>query len=186
MIGCKKHFATVQEYAHYINDEANGLTNSKVINGLKYSVSFLPAPYLIMKDSIQANAGDSKFNSNNYNGNYTFLLSIKEDSTSMAQPSSDINYRELQNPEEYAERFANLNFAADEMATLLVGDKEAKPLLYHTVNTYGLSRKIEILYVFPSIPSGDIEDITFVFDDGIFYRGKILFTYSNTTLKKSS
>jgi hypothetical protein len=47
LTGCKRNFKDIHDYAKYIYDEKNGLTNSKVMNGLKYSVSFFPHRILI-------------------------------------------------------------------------------------------------------------------------------------------
>jgi hypothetical protein len=126
-----------------------------------------------MKDAMSIDSlGVKRDTVDKYKNNYTFLLKIEEVDPGVPQPSNDINFREITKLEEYADRFKTMNFNADEMVSLNSGDEEVKPILYNAINTYGLSKNVSIIYVFPGNYHNYKEDeLSFVFDDNIFNRG---------------
>ncbi|MEO1652680.1 MAG: hypothetical protein AAFU64_03970 [Bacteroidota bacterium] len=171
----------------WINQEENGLIKSKRINGLELIVKYLPASYLVLKElkSIplpSAEAIDSL--EAQYEGNYTFLLTIKPIQSQGQE--DDVMYREVASLAEYKQRAMQMNFGMEERVELHIGESTLKPCLTSLENSYGLSTHRSIYMVFVEDEKSSVSEkkgaLDFRFEDDIFATGINHFVFKKSDL----
>jgi hypothetical protein len=187
-ISCNKHFSNIKELTRYMNDEKNGFVNTKTVNGIKYSVTYLPPLYLAMKDTLHGDTVKLVDAMKDYSNSRTFLLKMQDDKSTGPDATTDINFKNIQHFDDFLERFYSLNFKMDNLVELHTLQKTYSPVLSNAINTYGLSRELTTILVFAEnhrVAESDLfhsKEITLVFTDDIFDNGRLMFNFKQNQL----
>ena len=173
---CNKSIDSKEELFAFINNEENGFVKSKQINSLTLKVKYLPLEYLVAQNAD--NAQERLAAVKDYSDSYTFILTIagKDD-------EAGLFYYDVNNKQDFEERFKALNFGISEYITLRVDGKEYRPILHNVENTYELTKKQNVHLVFSEIPEFEhAEKIDFIFEDRFFDTGISHFVFDKKDL----
>jgi hypothetical protein len=172
--GCTKSIHSEKEFYNWLNNPDNGLLKEKEIDGIKYTVKYLPVEYLVYQE-LSKMQNYSKETKDSLIGLYintrTFLLTI---GTTEKSGSGDIMYEGISEMEEFKERVELLNFDMKEYITLKTEVGDLLPRLSTLENTYGLKNSRNVYVVFASDGEFDLmkaQKIDFTFNDEIFNTG---------------
>jgi hypothetical protein len=182
VVGCGDHASTdVQGYYEWMNDPSNGCVRTSTVNGLRLELKYLAPAYL----RYQRERSDSSVVANAPGNDSTvcFLMSIAPaDST-----GGDIMLRGVASDDDFTSRAMNLNFEIKDMVSINYGGHRYPVLLATLENVYGLSKKRDVMLVFPKIQSYWKEDgdADLVFDDRIFDTGISHFAFHIRDLNRA-
>lgn len=182
----KKKVNTVGEYSKWINDPQNGLVLKRNINGLKITVKYLPADYLVYKDGEQLETLKEGSQSKSYENAITFLMNIAPDEDE--KNDKDIMFRNISSYKEYSERLLSMNFEIDKSIELKAGSVKLKPALCVFENTYGLSNSRTLVVAFAPTKAEksvieNVSEIDFIYDDELFQLGCMHFNFDQKNIK---
>jgi hypothetical protein len=160
----------IHGYYEWMNDPANGCVRTSDINGVRIEMKYLAPAYL----QYQRRDGDDQGTQGN-DSTVCFLMSIAPSDTS----GGDIMTHGVVSEGAFTARAMNLNFEIRDMLSIRYGGKEYPVLLTTLENVYGLSKKRDVMLVFPRIPPywSEKADVDIVFDDRIFGTGINHFTF---------
>lgn len=174
------------DYMKWMNDEDNGLIKSKHINGLVFTVKYLPADYMTYQElkSSTPNAASKDSLLKQYQNSLFFLLIIHPDDEIKANAGKDVMYLGVKDPKEYQDRVMQMNFEMKEYVSIELNDSSSyTPVLTNMENTYGLSNGRSILCVFSPYKSiqefNNSNTIDLIWDDEIFQSGRNHFVFDS-------
>ena len=169
----------------WMNNPDKGLIKVRRINGLKLTVKYFPAEFLLYKElktyeEVNLSLKDSLMEW--YKFNHTFLMNISLDE----ENSKDIDVMRygVKNYEEYREKFLSMNFDLAQFITLKINDQKLTPVLASLENVYGLSNDRNIHLVFSPGKEGinDFETMDLIYNDEIFDTGINHFVFQKRDL----
>jgi hypothetical protein len=139
---CKKSFDTKEDFLEYIEDEDNGYSETKFINGIKINLTYKPTQLMVLQENSK---GSDKINDSlktKYENSIYFILSYSKDNKEILSTINDSR-----------ERFNNvqneLTFKMHENVSLTTESRDTIPLVdYNFPRTYGMSRSTNLLFVF--------------------------------------
>lgn len=174
------------DYMQWIHNEDNGLVKSKHINGLIFTVKYLPAEYMAYQELKDSNAHTISKDSliKQYRNTLFFLLTVNSDDEMKENAGKDVMYLGVKNPKEYQERVMLMNFNMKEFISIQLNDSSTySPVLTNMENTYGLSNGRSILCVFAPYKSiqefNNSNTIDLIWDDEIFQSGRNHFVFDS-------
>ena len=177
-----KTFDSTEEYMKYINDEENGFSQVKEINGVKVKLTFKPTDFMVLQElSNSSNQTVSKESlKNKYDKNLYFVLSYSRDNKELLSTISTSR-------EEYNSIQDALTFGMTRKVSLVNQDRDTIQMIdYNFARTYGMSRSTNLLFIFKrdEILKKSKELIFNVQDIGLAI-GDIKFKYSAEIVKEN-
>ncbi len=180
-LACTTSTTDYTSYLKYLADSKNGLTREHSANGIKLRVKYLPVDYLVFNavksidSSISAN--DLEKIKRSYKNSLTFMLTIG--------PAEGENFSitkiGVENYQQFAERIETMSFHMNEYITLEIKGKTIDPDLVQleTINTGEPSKNLIVVFKAIDEKGKSIlnDDLTFVFDDELFFTGISKFTF---------
>ena len=145
-IGCKKEVNLEKsELIDYVNNEDNGFSQTKEINGVKMNLTYRPTDLMVYQE--MSNLGnEKKINEdsikNKYKNNLYFILSYGRDNKEILSTitKSREEFNAIQN---------TLTFDMLNKVSLVNQDRDTIRLIdYNFPRTYGMSRATSLLFVF--------------------------------------
>ena len=168
-------------------DPENGITKEKVTHGIKLKVKYLPVNYLVY-NAVKSNDGAiSKVElekiKRSYANSLTFMLTLGPDDNE----AFSITNVGIENYEQFAQRIETMSFNMKEYLALYVNSKKYVPELVQmeTINTLEPSKNLIVVFNNLDEKGNDItsNDMTFVFNDELFYTGINKFVFKAKDLK---
>jgi hypothetical protein len=178
-IGCindKPSTVTCSELNAWIKDEENGLSISRNIDDLEYSLTFLPSALLVLRDGIQpenTNAWDSAMYSKN--DIMCFLLRYRINSS-----NTDVLKYNLHSEQEYYSRSNYLSFGLDKDVWLEIDNRKINCALHQFVPHYGISPEAEVILTFPKQSTPFDSNIIVVLNDQLYGAGILKFEFESS------
>lgn len=171
----KNHAEILKE----VNDEKNGFTQTKEINGVKLSLTYRPTELMVSQELEQQGdviiSRDSLMNK--YKNNLYFILSYSKNDNEILSSISESRqkFNEVQNI---------LTFGMREKVALVNNKKDTIPLLdYNFPRTYGMARSTSLLFIFKKEENfNDSNTVTFYVKDIGLGIGDVKFKYSINTI----
>lgn len=179
---CKERVKMLPEYVAWLNDTSNGMVQSKTVHGLRITVKYIPAEYIvcrqIQRDSHLQAHRDSLMHIQGKNK--TFLLSLSPDSATGFY--GNVVMRGITNYEEFTERVMLFNFRMGEYVRLGMGGERYEAVLTTLDNVYGLNKDATFTVVY-QMDSAIEDDVVFTFNDMVFSTGIHHFVFSKEDLQ---
>ncbi|MCF6361702.1 MAG: hypothetical protein L3J29_13200 [Cyclobacteriaceae bacterium] len=174
LTSCSNGISSPNELMHWVNNPDQGLIKTKLINGFKLTVKYLPPQYLAWQDIKGEQYAKNTYDSilNGYTKFRTFLLTIAPDEE---HSQADIMFYDVINKVDYKKRVQDLNFNIASYISLHTKSGELFPVLHTLENTYELAKHKSIYLVFAD--NENIKDLLtsekldFKFSDTLFDTG---------------
>jgi hypothetical protein len=183
---CGKKINNMSDFSSYLNEQENGLTMRKAVNGVVITVQYLPPEYLALKESRDSSLQQpASYDSllSYYRRSESFIVTFGPDEAKGNQ--SDIMFDDVNNFQEYVDRSMELNFDMEEKIRLKTGDKEYAPVLSSLENTYGLSKDRKVNLVFTPDKNTDNQQYDFVYEDETFGVGTLHFSFDKKRIQEN-
>ncbi|MDB5274749.1 MAG: hypothetical protein JWO58_3116 [Chitinophagaceae bacterium] len=172
-------------YYTWLNDPDNGLVQEKRINGLVFSVKYMPPEFLAYQDLKNSGNYTQKQKDSviaSYSSTMTFLLSVNPDEKDSSNSIRDVMYLGVENMEDYQQRSMMMNFEMNQYLELKTSDSSIySPVLVNMENTYSLSKGRSFTCVFSPLKNNEefknSKQFDFVWDDEIFDSGRNHFVF---------
>lgn len=174
----KPVFDNVKEYKIHLLQAENGYIKSKEAGGVKVSLLYMPANYLI---GLDKNYKTEDTTINAYEHTYTFLLSFTPNQKIKNGSIMTLNVTDY---EGYKERVYDMNFEFKSKIFVKTKTGNIYPVLADMENTYGLTQERKIHLVFPKNEIVKEEEIDIIFDDDVFDTGRHHFVYTKKKLEE--
>lgn len=173
LFGCEKKFLSPKEYLGWVENPSHGLTNSKQIGEIEYSLAFLPVNYLVLKDigtTEVLSPALFKEKKKKKEGLQYYLLKIN-----LLGNKGDLLHYKINNENEYYSRAEYYSFSVQSDLQLVDGHDTLPCVLFHFENNYSLTPYIQLLMGFSNTGKNrNDNDIRVIFDDKVFNNGKII------------
>ena len=180
----KTRFNDFNAYKTAIFSKESGLIKEKTVNGIKMTIKYLPADYLIREDMVKNNIIADKKNTDSlrssYSKSYYFLFSIRQTDNGSKK---DLLTRDIFNEQDYLAKKYILEFRMNEFFRLKISDQVYAPVLVHTENHDEFRDIINIHLLFP-IENGNKDEVTIVYDDPFWNLGKNNFLFETANFTK--
>lgn len=172
-------------YLEKLNDPDNGLMKSVAAKGIRFTMKYLPPEYQLDQQHRDPSTRATDSSGAGYRSSLSFLLSIAPEDE---EHGDDIMLRDVSSPEGLTSRSIDLNFAIREMLVARYDGKDVAAVLATMENVYGLSKKKDVMVVFPRLQDhwkadGDLE---LIFDDRVFHTGNHHFRFRIHDLEQAS
>ncbi|MFN3402660.1 MAG: hypothetical protein ACK40G_01105 [Cytophagaceae bacterium] len=184
---CKSDFTSEKQMHAWINNPENGIIKSKTIGDLSYTIKYLPPEFLAFNELKRSEKTSQAYIDSlilYYNGSLTFLLTIEVKDAPNGNSPLTMN---INNYAEYKDRIEKLNFELDDFLTLVVNEKNFKPLVWTLENTYNIGNKSNLFIVFGDNVNGENllnnQNLELVFNDELFMTGINKFNFDTEKMK---
>ncbi|MEM7161707.1 MAG: hypothetical protein AAF487_04630 [Bacteroidota bacterium] len=186
LLACgEQELSSLNDFESYINDEQNGLTRTKHVNGYFLKWQLLPNSFLEKKEEKQGIQNDSEEDLNRGKSIYC-LFSIIPDEQDKTQ---DIVLENTMNVEEFKRKYEELSFYIQEDIRLKTGDgNEISPVLAHMEPVHQLKKGRTFNLVFAPRNEAEfslfehLDELDFVYDDRLFSLGMNHFVFDKKNL----
>lgn len=180
LVSCTtKRFHSKEELVRYIMNEENGYTQSKMINGVLYTLTYRPTDLLVnqeLGDDITSERIEE------LRAKYDRYLYFN---LSMSKNNKELLSAAPKNRSEFGEMVNQLAFGMREKVHLYTISKdtiEMTDFIYPRM--YGISKKTSMLFVFPREENKLQEDyLNFTIQDLGLYTGDVSFKIASKQLK---
>lgn len=170
-------FTDPEKLIDYVNDTDNGYIKIKTIDEIKYYSVLKPVEYLLAQKKVKENNANLK--SSEFEDLQYFDLRIEIDGFN----SEFIKY-DLDSPASYEERVKYCAFEMQNDIKLIDGKDTLDCVLYHFERAFDVVPYGHFILGFETTKKKSIETKTLCFDDKLFNKGMIKFTYSPQTIAK--
>lgn len=187
LLSCNTSKVDYNTYLKYLADPENGLTKERTTHGIKLKVKYLPVDYLVYNafasvDSVLTEEEQKKIKIS-YANSLTFMLTLGP----ADNESFSITKIGVENYQQFAERIETMSFNMKEYFTLEANGKEIMPELVQleTINTQELSKNLIVVFKALDEQGKSIlnNDITFTYNDELFYTGINKFVFKADNIK---
>lgn len=147
--GCaKRQVNTIEDYAAYVNESANGLSAEQQGSGLRMTVRFLPPPYLAFSELHRNGASTQEYDSLQafYARSLTFQAIIEP--VSGHDRLQDIIHRHATRQAEVEANKALLNYGMEQYVRLIAEEQAFAPNLAILESTFENDRRLSFIFVF--------------------------------------
>lgn len=165
-VACKQELNDAPSYARYLNNPQKGLIQSRRVDGIVFSLQYLPHAYLALKEA-GSDRDKIKGLLHEYKGNLTFLMKISigaKDKWPFVQ--------------EFSQRLEMMRFEIKALFRLKIGGKRYSPVLCSVENSLSLARSAYLTIVFDG-GTFDLDrqkdDLQIEFSDRILNTGTQVF-----------
>ncbi len=187
LFSCTGDKLNYKSYLKYLADPENGITKERATHGIKLKVKYLPLNYLVYNAVKSVDNGVSKEElekiKKSYANSLTFMLTLGPDDNE----SFSITNVGVENYEQFAQRIETMSFNMKEYIRLNVNNKQYVPELVQmeTINTLEPSKNLIIVFNTLDEKGKEIKDndMTFVYNDELFYTGINKFIFKAKDLK---
>lgn len=162
-----------EEYIGWTETEESGLVKSKTIDGIMYSVYYLPKEAMALReveDSISEAGWKDAVESKGDMQYYKLVYRL-------ANSNQDILRYNLRDETEFYSRTNYLAFGVDKDVYLLCGKDRMPCRLHQFTPMYGISPEAEVLFAFDNADSTNTQNKTFVIEDQLFGAGILQFEF---------
>ncbi len=173
----KVEFKEPEKLIRFVDNEENGYLKNKTIENIKYSSFLKPIEYLLAQKRISENNPAVK--SSDFEDLQYFDLRIEVKDFKMEFIKYDI-----ETPEQYEERVKYCAFDMQNNIKLIDGNDTLSCLLYHYERAFNVVPYGHFILGFENKNKKLIETKTLCFEDKLFNKGMIKFTYAPQTIAK--
>jgi hypothetical protein len=163
-------------YMEFVKDNSHDLAQSKEIGDFVYTVRFLPAEYLVLRelgnDTINKQEFDKKTKEMNELQYFNFMIQNKAFNQELLR-------FQLTGENEYYSRIEYFSFKMQDDIKLVDGKDTLSCELFHFERTYDIAPYLTFNVAFKNT-NNKTGGKTFSFDDMIFKNGKINITFDKT------
>ncbi|WP_140487106.1 hypothetical protein [Flavobacterium sp. GSA192] len=178
---CNKSFDTVEDAYSYIQNEDNGYTKTKKINGIDINLTYKPSELIAGQEFSNNNYSEAKKDSlkKEYNKYLYFVLSLSKNNKEILSsfPQSREQLNSIQN---------TLTFEMNQRASLVNSNRDTIPLIdFNSPRTYGMSKSTSVLFVFERNKLvEDSDEFYFNLQDIGLETGDLKFKFDKTIKKQ--
>ncbi len=182
LMGCQGHktFDNEDDLIMYIQDEQNGYTQHKTINGVEYTLLYRPTDLLVNQElgDASASAVQVQTSREKYKNYLYFNLSMSKNNQELLSVAP-------KNQNEFGAMVNQLAFGMNEKVHLFTQQKDTIELAdYIYPRMYGMSRATTMMFVYPRDPDNlDQDYLNFTIEDLGLYTGEVKFKIDPKTLK---
>ena len=182
LMGCQGHktFDNEDDLIMYIQDEQNGYTQHKTINGVEYTLLYRPTDLLVNQElgDASASAVQVQTSREKYKNYLYFNLSMSKNNQELLSVAP-------KNQNEFGAMVNQLAFGMNEKAHLFTQQKDTIELAdYIYPRMYGMSRATTMMFVYPRNPDNlDQDYLNFTIEDLGLYTGEVKFKIDPKALK---
>lgn len=185
----KVSFQNTKELLSWIEDEGNGLVQTKYVNGIKLKLKYLPPLYLVKKDNPKANKIQIDSLTTLRKKYYTFLLTLGTDERK--EQGQDIVFKNIQNFQQYQERIYDMNFRMKEIISIETEAGSYFPVLTNFENNYGLKNERDFVVVFSARNKNDhtleqLRTFDVLYNDIFFDTGRSYFVFKKKNIERAN
>lgn len=166
-----------KEYMQYVLSESNGLKNTRIINGIKYTIQYLPAKFMAITENEKINADSIESCERSYSELEYVKLTVENAEGSKKNVLSFLNSPSQYN---YFLQYANTKF--NRSIELKVNDSVYPCVMSYMETGYKVVSKITFLVGFTKPRSEN--DYVVSFKDELFGNGIINFTIDSRDMKE--
>ena len=181
-MGCQGHqtFENKDDLLMYIQDEQNGYTQHKTVNGVSYTLLYRPTDLLVHQELSDASATSAQVNTSRekYKNYLYFNLSMSKNNQELLSVAP-------KNQNEFGAMVQQLAFGMNEKVHLFTPQKDTLELAdYIYPRMYGMSRATTMMFVYPRAPEKlDQDYLNFTIEDLGLYTGEVKFKIDTKPLK---
>jgi len=179
--GCTRMDLTPVNYVKWMEDESNGLRQSKMIDQLEFQVQLKTNEYVLLKEEniIPAGRKDEFEKEKKELGEmryFTFKIKTPDG-------TDPLKFR-LADKEEYYARVKYYSFDVQNDFQLVEGKDTLSCSLAHFERNFGIAPEITCLLGFPPARSEAMqqENKSFVYYDRVFNSGRLIFSFSKENI----
>ena len=165
-----------EEFIKWTESNDNGLKVSREMDGFDFSLQFLPASYILSKQSLQSEVNNNSLTVDDYEGVHYFNFRIRKESG-----NGEVLRNELTSLEDYRERVEYYAFDFKDDIFIVQGIDTIHCEMSHFERAYDATPFCNIMIGFPSKRINDNEDCTIVVHDKIFNKGILKFRFAKNT-----
>lgn len=179
LVACKApEFDDKKELLEYLQDESNGYSKRKEVNGVVFELTNRPSDLLIAQELESYEPDSSKRRiKEKYTGKLYFNLSISKNNKELLNSFQNSN-------KSFSELVRELSFEMGSKLRLLTEKRDTIEMIdYVYPRMYSLTNSTTLMVVFPvneSVKSS--ADVKLVFDDIGFNTGKVSFIFNTKKL----
>lgn len=156
---------SLKEFVNYVNDEENGLKSIREINGINYSLTFIPITlrnYTLKGDLNNLNTSNDMF--------FSLKVSLKN--------NKDVMKLDTYLPGQYHYRLQYLNSEIQKDFSLINGQDTLKCSLANFEYFEGISSFVTINISIPQVSIKKMsEELVFVYNDKLWNSGSLKFLF---------
>ena len=173
------HKMNYDEFNEYIANQDNGLMIVKIINGVKYKLTYRPAELLIYQhirgyDSIDD--GEISNLKEQYNQYHHMVLSVSYGGREALKG--------VGNFQQFSSLMQDMAFGMDKYVVLTAGNRDTLQLVdFHFSRYFGMGKSNDIILVF-SKEKEPVQSLTFHLDEFGLRTGDTRFRFEKNNLKK--
>lgn len=175
---CSDKKLNQHEYINWVNDESNGLISIKEISPIKFTLSYKPELYNLIKDKASKDVLLKSLNNTEKDQLLVFNLRIE----SINKNNEEVIKKGV-SQEEYIHRIDYLSFQAQNDFKLIYGKDTLPCILYHFERSYTLTSHNNMLLGFKTKNINVKNDLTMYMEDKIFGNGDLYFTIKSENFK---
>jgi hypothetical protein len=168
------------EYVSWCRDENNGLHKSKELGELTFSLQYKPCEYIVCieqkKEHIEKSQLYKELEELQGLDYYDFRITL-------ASGQGELLKHGLSSIQEYNERIDYFAFRMQHDIKLIAGKDTLGCQLFHFERSYDVSPEAVFLLGFP-VSANANEERTFFYEDNIFRKGIIKFTFTPRELNQ--
>ncbi len=170
---------SADEFVSWCSNEENQLSKSKAISEMIYRVNFLPAEsmaYTELKTS-QYDLETFQKTSESYKSMSYFNFRLQ-----LNNGNGELLKYKVNSPAHYEERIKYVSFYMEKDLYLVQGNDTVYPGIYHFERTYEVVPFITVMLAFDNTKFDKEKEFTIVYNDKLFEKGLVKFTYQNKVL----
>jgi hypothetical protein len=165
-------------YVQWCEDPANGLQKNKQIEDLTYSLFYKPAEFIALQEEktehLSGQVLKKKMAELDGLDYYDFKIQLTKD-------EGELLKHKLSSPDEYQERLNYFSFNMQQDIKMIEGLDTVSCALFHFERAYDVAPYAIFLLGFPK-GEKDFASKTFFYQDNVFHKGIIKFTFTKDEL----
>lgn len=177
LFGCSTSSLPPEEYAKWVQNPENGLSNHKQFEDLKFNIAYQPIPLLVLREFDPQNRISREDFDNlhrDYEGLEYYLFQI-------SGPSDILKYA-IQEEQEYYERVEYYSFHMQKDIRMIAGNDTLPCKMFHFERNYGVAPFARFLLGF-DVPEGKF-DRRFNYEEIVFGVGQVELTVLQENIDK--
>lgn len=181
LAACGRGTSSPGAYLQWVENEANGLRQTRTIGDIKVSLQYKPVDYIVAAEQKTSVLDKPvKTRRNELEGAYYFSLRYALSNGKV----KDIMRYDLADEAEYQDRMNYFSFGLQNDIFLVAGKDTLPCVLYNNTRSYGLSPFMDAVIAFPRTHKEN-DDLQLVVNDHVFGSGPLKFTISKSDIEST-
>lgn len=177
--GCGKRELVPLDYVQWVEDEENGLKQTRFFGDYEIHVQYKPVEYIVALEKKDPELKEEVLDERKKELDGFQYYHIRY---SITDKSKDFMKYNIRSEQEYYERMNYLSFGFQNDIRLFDGKDTLPCVLFNCVRNYGLSPHVDFEVGFEKSTENRITDQTLIIDDQLMGIGTIKFSFTNNAI----